>query len=166
VGLGILPHAAAGIQVDGLLQFPHVPPLEGRGAVFPGETVTVAGGGGNEKSFAFGYVAGGICPLWHDGPRLHGYGCVATYLGVMRSVDTGPTRPRDTATDPFLAPALEGRITLRVIGPFSVRAGVAGLVPLLRPRYESVSSVGPTVSVYRAAPIAAMLDVGLGIVVP
>jgi hypothetical protein len=65
------------------------------------------------------------------------------------------------ASDPlYVAGGLEGRGTVRLAGPFALRFGINGVIPLLR----TVTQDGN--GVFRASFVAVTADLGVGIVLP
>lgn len=162
--VGPLPGAAFGAEAHGLLVPPGWPALEGYGAIYPGSTKAIAGGG--ETTVSFAVLGGGICPLQHHGDRLHAYACVQGQLGVISARSKGLTVDVPNEHLPFLASAVAMRASLRLVGPLAVRAGAGFVVPWLRHRFEYVDGAGAERELHRMAPVAFQTDLGLGVIFP
>jgi hypothetical protein len=152
--IGLMPHPSLGVHVDALLSPPRWIPLEGYGAIWPYDA---ANDGALHGQFTVAWVGGGLCPLHFLGERWLFYGCASGIAGIEWSQGSGSPN----GLSPILAAAIEGRVTLRVGGPFSVRAGASGVVPILRPSYGTNAS--PT-ELYHLTVLAAVGDVGIGLV--
>jgi hypothetical protein len=146
--VGLLPDPSLGVHADALLTPPGFVPLEGFAAVFPHDSTGPAPRG---VTFWSVLVGGGLCPLRFLGSRLALYACAAGIAGALAS--SGPL-----STKPIIGAELEGRISVRLDGPFVLRAGLALVVPFLHP------SSGTAANPFQLSPVAGTADVGLGVV--
>lgn len=172
--VGPLPGVGLGVQAHGLLEPPAPEPsrrmgfwpvFEGFGAIFPAASSDATSGNGS-VTFSFGVLGGGICPLRYHGDRLHLYACVQGQLGVLTARGSGFVHERSIAPRVYLASGAAGRVSLRVVGPLAVRAGVGFAIPWLRHRYVYEETDGSVSELHRLAPVAAYADVGFGVVFP
>jgi hypothetical protein len=134
--------------VDALLTPPGFVPLEGYGVVWPYDA---AGG----ATYWLALVGGGLCPLRFTGTRVLVYACGSGIVGLLSS--SGPAAT-PAAHAPVIAAELEGRVSLRLGGPFVVRAGLGLIVPFLR---DPTGAMGDP---YRLSVVAGTADLGLGVV--
>jgi hypothetical protein len=142
----------------GLLAPPRLFPLEAFGIVWLDDT---ARSGSTAVTFSLIEGGAGLCPLHYDGARLRAYGCAAGELGLLTARSTGLATQRG----PFVAGALEGRVTIRLAGPFAARAGVSAVLPFTRT--DSRATTGATTTdVFRASLVGATADFGLGVEFP
>jgi hypothetical protein len=152
--VGLMPNPALGVRADALLTPPRWIPLEGYAAIWPYDSSTH---GPLHGELTVGWLGGGLCPLHFLGRRWLFYGCASGIVGIAVSEGNGtPNGP-----SPILAAAIEGRASLRVGGPFSVRVGVSGVIPILRPSY---GTGGNPIELYHLTALAAVADVGMGVV--
>jgi hypothetical protein len=147
--VGLLPNVGFGIAASGLVTPPGLFPFEGFGAAWFDDPTTTSSG---SVSVSFLEVGGGLCPLHYEGPRLHVALCGLGELGLLTGRVSGgsPDRPL------YLGVAVEGRLAVRLVGPLALRAGVSPTVPLT-PRH---------IDGFRLADVAAVADVGLGLLFP
>ena len=151
--VGLLPHVEPGIAGSALLEPPWFIPLEAYGALWLDST---ADGG---PTFALAYVGGGLCPLRYRDELLRIYACASGELGYLKA--TSP----DSA-QVHVAGVLEGRGSLKLFGPIAARAGASLVVPILRPSFEYTDSQTGQAAAFRMSAVAAVLDAGLGLVMP
>ncbi len=151
--VGVLPHVEPGIAGSALLEPPWFVPLEAYGALWLDST---ADGG---PTFALAYVGGGLCPLRYRDELLHLYACASGQLGYMKA--TSP----DSA-QVHVAGVLEGRGSVKLFGPIAARAGASLVVPILRPSFDYTDSQTGQAAAFRMSAVAAVLDAGLGLVMP
>jgi hypothetical protein len=149
--VGLLPHVEPGLAGSALLEPPWFIPLEAYGALWLDST---ADGG---PTFALAYAGGGLCPLRYRDELLRLYACASGQLGYLKA--TSP----DSA-QVHVAGVLEGRGSLRLFGPISARAGASLVVPVLRHAFDSTDA--QTNAAFRMSAVAAVLDAGLGLVMP
>jgi hypothetical protein len=155
--LELVPAPNLGVAVSGLLYPPGVFPLEGFGAVWWNDGYSVNGIGG---TFALGYLGGGLCPLHYEGSRLRAYGCGISEIGIFSgSPSRGPSMEHL-----YLALGLEGRMSVRIAGPFAARLGLNGVIPLFRP--DTFSGPSNSNLLFRPGVAGAALDLGVGVLLP
>jgi hypothetical protein len=135
--VGLFGNPGLGGYVSGLLEPPGFIPLEGYGALW----VDPASEGG--PTFSLAYVGAGLCPLRYREGVLAVYACASGQLGYLRTAAS-------SAAQLYLAGAVEGRLSVKVLGPIAARAGISLVVPVVK----------------MASPVAATLDAGLGVILP
>ncbi len=163
-GLGLLPNPALGARGGGLIEPPNFIALQGFGAVWFDNTASTSGSG--RATFSLMVLGGGLCPLrWH-GDRLSAYFCANSHLGLLKSRGQGFDQPRPDEQKVYVAGAIEGRLSLRVLGPIAIRGGIEVAVPLLRDTFVYRRSDGTQAELFRMAPVVAVFDLGLGVVLP
>ncbi len=160
---GLLPNVGFGVTAGGILEPPRFLALEGAGTIWFDGT-TQAGNG--KLTFSLLSLSGGLCPLTFHSKRFHAYGCASAHIGLMRVRSTGFTVPKADNFSLFLAGALEARATVRIAGPISLRAGASFLVPVMRDRFTYSSNTGAEIEAFQMSPVAAIADVGFGVVFP
>lgn len=163
--VGPLPGVAFGAQAHALLEPPRWPALEGFGMVVPQSSKDAPGGTGS-VAFSLGLLGGGVCPLRHHGDRFHAYGCLQGQIGVLRASSSGFAAAAPASYRLVLASAVEARATYRVVGPFTVRAGLGLGVPWLRHRFVYEDAAGNMRELHRIAPVALQADLGMGVIFP
>lgn len=162
--LGLLPNLGVGATASLIAQPPRVPiALEGSGTFWFDNAAHVATG---DITFSLLTLSGGLCPLVFNSNRVRAYGCAAGYIGVIRARSTGFTVPKPDESRIFLAGALEARFSVRLFGPFAVRAGLAMLVPMIRDKFTYLNVNTQETVAFQMSPVAAIGDVGLGVVFP
>jgi hypothetical protein len=159
--VGLLPGPGIGVLGEGIL----VPPpgsfgIEVYGAAWLDQTVTAGPG---TATFWLGYVGGGFCPLVLHGHLLDAFGCLSAQLGYLESY--GPTTTPNQG-QVHLAAALELRASIHLVGPLTARAGLLGLVPVIRNQFVYDEAGAATGNLYRMNAVAATLDLGLGVAFP
>ncbi len=163
-GIGLAPGAPIGAYVGWILEPPHFIGLEGYAALWPfGSKGSEAGG---SVAFQLAYVGGALCPLKLHTERLHLYGCAGMQLGVLRSDGAGLAVPVSAGFRPVVNEVLEGRLSVKVVGPFAFRTGFALVVPIVRDHFVYTRSDGGSAELFRMSVIAATLDVGVGVIFP
>ncbi len=135
--VGLFGNPGLGGHVSGLLEPPGFIPLEGYGALWVDPT---SEGG---PTFSLAYVGAGLCPLRYREGILAAYGCASGQLGYLRTATS-------SAAQVYAAGAAEGRVSVKLLGPFAARAGLSLVVPVVR----------------MSSPVAATLDAGLGVMIP
>jgi hypothetical protein len=95
------------------------------------------------------------CPLHHDGEVLRLAGCAIGELGLFTA-----TLPADSPGRVYLAGGLEGRGSVRLVGPSAVRFGVDAVVPIFR----TWTTDGTGTAAFRPSVVGAAADVGVGVV--
>jgi len=152
--LGLVPAPNIGIAASGSLEPPVLFPLEGFGALWFDDSTS---NHGSQASFLLAYVGGGLCPLHYTGEPVHLYGCAIGELGAFSRAITGGT----TSTDLYLAGGVEARMSVRIAGPFALRAGANAVVPLFRPDTHEGNT-----ELFRPSFIGGAADVGVGVLLP
>jgi hypothetical protein len=151
--VGLLPHVEPALAGSALVEPPSFIPLEAYGALWLDST---ADGG---PTFALAYVGGGLCPLRYRDELLRLYACASGQLGYVKA--TSP----DSA-QVHVAGVVEGRGSLRLLGPIAARAGASLVVPFLRPSFDYVDTQTGAAAAFRMSAVAATIDAGLGLVMP
>jgi hypothetical protein len=162
--LGLQPQPSLGVGVNAILEPPRFVPLEGFGAIFFDSTAS--GDNGSTMTLDVAYVGSGLCPLRWRGQALHLFACVESHVGLTRARSSGFASSPTEAFRPTVDSALSGRATLRIGGPFALRAGVAAVLPWLRYRYTYERDDGSRGTTFLASPVAAVIDVGVGLALP
>lgn len=162
--LGLLPGFGAGVYAGGLLEPPSFVPLQGFGAVWL-DTTEQAGGPGR-ATFSAAFVGAGICPLRWRSDLVRAYACANGHVGMITSRGEGFDLPKTTERRLHTAGALEGRLSLRVVGPLALRAGVSAAVPLARDSFVYRRADGAIAEVFRMSPVVLLADLGFGVVLP
>lgn len=163
-GLGLLPNAGLGVYGGGLLEPPHLIPLQGFGAVWLDNTASTEGPG--RATFSLMFLGGGLCPLTWRTSRVSAYGCANGHLGLIKSHGEGFDVPASDERKPYLAGALEGRVSIRLFGPIALRAAVSVAAPLLRDTFEYRRADGTSAKLFQMAPVVGTADFGFGVVIP
>jgi hypothetical protein len=161
-GVGLLPGPSVGLAGGGVL----VPPpgflgFEVYGALWLDQTL--AAGTAGSATLWLGYVGGGLCPLLLRYHRLDASGCASAQLGYLAAYGPSST-PNQSQI--HVAGALEARGTLRLAGPFTARAGALVLVPVIRDSFFYEEAGGGHAPLFQMAPVAATLDLGVGVAFP
>ncbi|HEX7664042.1 MAG TPA: hypothetical protein VF407_06025, partial [Polyangiaceae bacterium] len=165
---GLTPSFAPGVGVNSLIEFPHVPiAIDGVAAIFLDQDADATASDGRKAttSFTLAYLGGGLCPLRFRSERLHVFGCLVSELGVLRAKSQGFSTTDDKLGVLYNI-GVEGRITVRIAGPLAFRAGVSGVVPVIRSPFVYDKGGGQTEQIFQVAPVAATGDVGLGFLFP
>lgn len=163
-GLGLLPNAGLGVYGGGLLEPPHFIPLQGFGAVWLDNSAATEGLG--RATFSLMFLGGGLCPLTWRTSRVSAYGCANGHLGLIKSHGEGFDVPASDERKPYLAGALEGRVSIRLFGPIALRAAVSVAAPLVRDTFEYRRADGTSAKLFQMAPVVGTADFGFGVVIP
>jgi hypothetical protein len=160
VSVGLLPTVGVGAFGGGLID----PPGRGAFIALEGYGVVWANndGRGGGATFSFAYVGGGLCPLRYHSSRLHVYACAAGQIGYLLREGQGTASAQHQV---HVAGALEGRATLRIVGPVTARLGLSFLVPVIRDTF-AYTEAGGTPGQFQMSPVAGTADLGLGVVFP
>jgi hypothetical protein len=162
--LGLQPKASLGVGVNAILEPPRFVPLEGFSAILFDSTA--ATDATTYVTLNVAYVGSGLCPLRWRGRSLHLFACIESHLGLTRARTGGFASSPTEDFRPLVDSALSGRATVRLGGPFALRAGVSAVLPLLRYRYTLQRDDGSRATAFAASPVAAVLDIGLGLALP
>lgn len=144
---GIVPTFGLGVFANGLIEPPGLFPFEGFGAVWFDDRASNGG-----VSVSFYELGGGLCLLHYESARVHVVGCGLGEIGLMTGTFNGQSHGA-----PYLGLAPEARVSLRLVGPFALRAGVSAMVAVLRPDFAGL---------FESSVIGGRADVGLGALFP
>jgi hypothetical protein len=164
---GLAPTLAPGVTIAGSL-LPPIPvvPLTFRayGSLF---LPTIAEQDGARASFDLFYVGGAVCPTLRR-ESFTGMLCVGGQLGVLRSHPETQNRGIDDKTDGLWNAVSEARITVPVLAPLALTAGVSGVLPLLRPTfgYTRSDAAATRAELHKVSFLAFSADVGLAFFFP
>lgn len=164
LAVGLLPDLAPGLHVDGLLTPPRFVPLLVFGQVWLDDT-TPAGSPGH-VTFSLLEGGAGLCPLAHRAARWSLYGCAAGQLGALEARGERFDVAQPAQRKLYLAGAVAARLSVRLAGPFAFRFGAGGVVPVQRDTFVYRRSDGTSGEVFRPAPVALVMDAGLGVLFP
>lgn len=161
---GIVPFPGIGGSVVGVLVPRKLIGILGRASLYVPSTEAIPGTSA-EVSFVHGTLGSGLCPLAHVvGPALLtacGEGDVGLLMarpsGLPRTVNE--TRVTVSAGASFAASFL-------VSGPFTLRAGLSGMIPLVRESFEVTLPTDGKYEVFRQAPATLAVDLGFGLRLP
>ena len=161
---GIVPFPGIGGSAVGVLVPRKFIGILGRASLYLPSTEAIPGTSA-DVSFVHGTLGSGLCPLAHVvGPALLtacGEGDVGLLMarpsGLPRTVNE--TRVTVSAGASFAASFL-------VSGPFTLRAGLSGMIPLVRESFEVTLPTGGKYEVFRQAPASVALDLGFGLRLP
>lgn len=163
-GLGLVPGAPVGAYIGWILEPPRFIGLEGYAALWPfGSKSTEAGG---RAAFQLAYVGGALCPLKLHTEAVHLYGCAGMQLGVWRSDGAGLAVPASAGFRPVVNEVVEARLSVKVVGPFVFRTGLALVVPVFRDHFAYTRSDGTSAELFQMSVIATTLDLGVGVIFP
>jgi hypothetical protein len=164
--VGLLPNPAVGIGAFALLEPRAAIPFVGFGSYWLAPSADADAGKGAHTALSMVLFGGGFCPLWHHAKVAHLYACATGHLGMIFARSSGYALPPTDAPRVVWDAAVELRSTVLVVKPFVIRLGIQGIVPLLRPRYTYDRADGTQGEVFHTAPIAGMVDLGVGVVFP
>jgi hypothetical protein len=160
---GLSPSLDGGVAVSGVLFPPGVSVgLRGYAAVF---LPTPVNRDGAQGTFDLLYVGGALCPALR-GEVATGMLCVGGQLGVMRSHADTEQRGIEQKTLPLVNAVGEARVSFPVIAPVAITAGVAAIVPVLRPTFEYTAAGPTTANLHKVSPLAGSGDVGIAFFFP
>jgi hypothetical protein len=162
--LGFLPGPAVGLAALGLLEPRKAIPFIGSGGYWFDNAAKAAGTAAN--SFSVFLLGGGFCPLWHHGQGAHLYACALGHLGLLRSHPSGFAASNGDENHVVWNGGIDLRATVLVVRPFVVRAGVQGMIPLLRDKFTFTRADGSEAELFRMAPVIGMVDLGIGLALP
>jgi hypothetical protein len=158
LGLGVLPQASFGATGAVLFDPPRFPALRASVGWAPPAAVGVDGGRAVEASLGWGGLS--VCPLVTRGLIVNIVGCGGAVIGDLRS--RGRAFDTDHVDDSLYAAAsLHLGASTRLAGPFAVAGGATALAPLTRNRLYYRTERGEEREVFRSAPVAAALELGL-----
>lgn len=161
-GVGMLPGVACGLGVRLMIDPPWSWPVLVEGSIWRESRATEQGGAG---LFRLALAGASLCPVQLGRARTRALICAGGHVGSLRMQSEGYDINREQerlAVDL----ALTGRVTHRIAGPLVVTAGAGLLAPIARDRFFVRVSDGSAPEVFRMAPIAAQIDLGLGVELP
>jgi hypothetical protein len=169
LALGVVPGLGAGASASALLVPRGFPGLQVRAAfLLPRSSAAAPGKAGAELavvSFSHASLGSGLCPLAHELGRVFLTACAEGEVGLLLARPSGLPRVVNEAR-PTLAGGLSFGVSTRLAGPLTLRAGVVGLVPLLRDSFRIVLPSGDNYEVFRQSPVTGAADLGLGLRFP
>lgn len=162
---GLAPALDPGVVFSGLLYLPGVP------IGFRGVTVLLlpmdAEKDGARGSFDTLYLGGSLCPTLRT-KLVVGMICAGGQLGGMRSHAATKDRGIEEKTLPLWNLAAEARASFPVLPPVAFNAGVAAIVPLVRPsfQYTGAAPGSGQDNLHKVSPLAVSADVGIAFFFP
>ena len=162
-GLGLLPSSiAVGLQIRAHVAPPRGPSFELGGALWLDSTVRTTHA---EPAFSLAYGWLSVCPVDVNVRGSALSACLGAQLGSLRvSAAALPSVYRQEQL--VFSLAAEGRLRRRIAGPLFLGLGLGLAVPTVRDRFFFTDGAGTRHDVFQASPIAALLDLGLGIELP
>jgi hypothetical protein len=163
---GYLPNVGVGLGAVGMIEPRAAIPFIGMGSYWFDSTASAEQGA--STSFQLLLLGSGFCPLWHHARngRGHLYGCGVGHLGLMRVHSSGFATSAGNDMRVVLDGGLEARATVLVVKPFVLRFGASGVIPLIRDTFTYNRADGTQARIFRMAPVAGLMDVGLGMELP
>ncbi|WP_437865394.1 hypothetical protein [Sorangium sp. So ce363] len=162
-GLGLTPGPAnVGVGVRA-----HATPPRGPGFALGGALwkSSVAGEVPGSPAFSLAYGRLSVCPveIARGGTTLSG--CAGAMVGSLR-VEGPAVRSRFRHERLVFDLSLDTRVRRRFVGPLFGAVGLGIAVPLARDVYFYTDEAGERRDVFRASPVSAILDLGLGLELP
>jgi hypothetical protein len=164
-GAGLQPGPSLGLAGSAILEPPGVfgfLTVEGYGALWVDETAT-APDGSTRATFSLAYLGGGFCPLRLHARRVDLFGCGSGQLGYFKSASAAAAPNHEQV---YLAAAVDGHVSLRLVGPFTLRGGAALVVPIVRDTIPYARPDGSQAAFFRLSAVAGTADLGLGLAFP
>ncbi len=161
--VGLLPGGVgAGVQLRAHVAPPRGPSFELGGSFWLDRTVHTTHAD-PAFSLAYGWLA--VCPVDVEVRGSALSACVAAQLGSLGV--SAPALPSVFHQEQLVfSLAAEARLRRRFAGPLFAGLGVGLAVPTVRDRFYFTDPAGARHDVFQAAPIAALLDLGLGLELP
>ena len=159
VGVGLLPDVAPGVRLGAGVAPPRIGWVEADATALAGTEAADEVGAVRLAWWGLGLY---LCPLEFRGAPASGVGCLGNHVGWLRSTGVG-FDDNSRSTRITYSPGLRGRGALRVTGPVALRAGIELLVPVVRDRFVYAQPNGSRSELFRADPIAAVAELGLGL---
>ncbi|MBX3193414.1 MAG: hypothetical protein KF819_40910 [Labilithrix sp.] len=160
---GLAPVVAPGLGVDAIIVPPGFPVgLRGYGSIFLPTNTTRDGAA---ASFDLLYVGSAICPFIR-GDLGTAMICIGGQLGVIRSDPTTPSRGIDDKTLPLWNGVTELRVSVPILAPVSLTAGVGGVLPIVRPTFRYTASNGQRENLHKVSVFGFTAAVGAGFFFP
>lgn len=169
LALGVVPGVGVGASASAILVPRGFPGLQVRAAfLFPRSSAAAPGKLGAESaevSFAHASLGSALCPLARELGRVFVTACAEGELGLLLARPSGLPRAVNEAR-PTLAGGASVGVSVRLVGPLTLRAGALGLVPLLRDSFRISLPSGENYEVFRQSPVTGAVDLGLGLRFP
>jgi hypothetical protein len=162
--LGLTPDVAFGGSIAGTLFLPNDIPLglRGYGTLF---APTTANADGAQASFDLFYIGGAVCPTLRR-PAIVGMLCVGGQLGVVRSHPETQNRGIADKTEPIWNGVTEVRVSIPIVAPVALTAGLSAVLPLLRPTFEYTHTDGSAGNLHKVSYFGGAADLGIGFFFP
>ncbi|MEP7123193.1 MAG: hypothetical protein ABJE95_19855 [Byssovorax sp.] len=162
-GLGLLPSSVGvGLQLHAHVKPPRGPSFELGSAFWLDSAVRTSHA---EPAFSLAYGWLSVCPIDVDVQGSALSACAGVQLGAL-SV-SAPALPSVYHQEELVfSIAAEARLRRRFLGPLLGSFGLGLAVPTVRDRFYFTDPAGTRHDVFQASPIAALLDLGLGIELP
>ncbi|WP_437544220.1 hypothetical protein WME97_35220 [Sorangium sp. So ce367] len=162
-GLGLVPGpASVGLGVRVHVAPPRGPGFALGGALWASPVVSEVPG---SPAFSLAHGTLSVCPLEtaRGGTALSG--CIGAMLGSLRV--EGPALPSRFRHERLVVDLnLDTRVRQRFVGPLFGAVGLGIAVPTVRDVYFYTDAAGARHNVFQASPVAAILDLGLGLELP
>jgi hypothetical protein len=159
--LGLAPSPALGASIEALLYAPRLPlGFRGFSSLY---LPTSADRDGARASFDLFYLGAELCPTLRK-KHVNLMVCLGGHLGVLRSHPE--TASAKEATEPLWNAVTELRISVPLIAPVGVTAGVGGVAPLLHPTFVYTRPDGTQATLFEVPDLGFTADLGLGFVFP
>jgi hypothetical protein len=160
--VGLLPGFAYGLGARVTVDPPWRWPVILDGSVWKEAEASEQGG---TAKFRLAMAGIALCPLQVGRGRTRAMACGGGHVGSLRmqSVDYQINREQEKLA---VDVSILGRVGYKIAGPVRATAGAGLLLPLERDRFFVRISDGTAPEVFRMAPVAAWLDLGLGVELP
>jgi hypothetical protein len=160
--LGLLPSVGAGLRLRAEIMPPGFRTVMVEGTYWA-TAHAQQGTSGATLSLATGALS--LCPIRIVVPRSRLLACGGIEVGAMRSGGFGFDVAEEHERG-VLNAVLTSRVERRLIGPIAVGIGLGLVIPTIRDQYFYGEANGTERDVFRMSPIAATLDVDLGVEFP
>lgn len=161
--LGLLPSSVGvGLQIRAHVAPPRGPSFELGGSFWLDSPVRTAHA---EPAFSLAYGWLSVCPVDVDVRGSALSACLGAQLGSL-SVSAAALSSAYHQEQLVFSLAAEGRLRRRIVGPLFGGLGLGLAVPTRRDRFYFTDGAGARHDVFQASPIAALLDLGLGLELP
>jgi hypothetical protein len=162
-GLGLLPGGVGvGVQLRAHVAPPRGPSFELGGALWLDRAVHTTHA---DPAFSLAYGWLSVCPVDLDVRGSALSACAGAQVGAL-SVGA-PALPSVFHQEQLVfSLAAEARLRRRFVGPLLGSFGLGLAVPTVRDRFYFTDPAGTRHDVFQASPVAALLDLGLGIELP
>jgi hypothetical protein len=161
--IGLLPSTVGvGLAIRAHLAPPRGPSFELGGSLWA-HSMVQTGAGDRTFSLAYGWLS--VCPidLARGGTALTA--CLGAQIGSLRVSDVDiPSKYRQEQL--VLDVAAEARARRRFIGPLFGSLGLGIAAPTVRDRFYFTDAQGARHDVFQVSPVAALLDLALGLELP